>query len=271
MPLHSREQLASGFRELGVGPGDTIMLHASVRSVGPVAGGPDTIHLALKDALTETGTLFMYAGCPQYADEVGRGHLSAEDEAEILEKLPAFDPFTARADRNNGALVEFLRTWPDSKVNSHVARFVAWGAKADYLLEPTPWKYAYGAGSLFERFVELEGRILLLGSDHDNVTFLHHAEHIIDLPDKKVVKMKVPMLENGRRVWRETEEFDTSSGAHASFTEHIFAEIVDEFIGVSGIQSHTVGNSVSWLLPAKPLLEHALRVMKLRAAGAVGL
>ncbi len=271
MPLHSRAQLATDFSELGVAAGDTIMLHASVRSVGPVAGGPDTIHLALKDALTESGTLFMYAGCPQFADEVGRGHLSAEDEAEILEKLPAFDPLTARCDRHNGALVEMLRTWPDTKVNAHVARFIAWGAKADFLLEPTPWMYPYGRGSIFERFVELDGKILLLGSDHDNVTFLHYAEHIVDVPDKRVVKMKVPVLENGERVWRDTEEFDTSSGAHAAFTGHIFSEIVDDFIGASGIESRKVGDSTAWLLPAKPLLEHALREMKLRAAGAVGL
>jgi aminoglycoside 3-N-acetyltransferase len=270
MTIHSREHLAAGFRELGVEPGDTVMLHASVRSVGPVAGGPDTIHLALKDALGKSGTLFMYAGCPQYADEVGRGHLSPEDEAEILEKLPAFDPQTARSDRSNGALVEFLRTWPDTKVNSHVARFAAWGAKAEYLLEPTPWMYPYGRGSLFERFVELDGKILLLGSDHDNVTFLHHAEHIVDIPDKRVVRMKVPVIENGERVWRDTEEVDTSAGAHAAFTGRFFAGIVDEFIGVSGIQPGKVGDSDAWLLPAKPLLDHALRVMKLRAAGATG-
>lgn len=33
------------------------MLHASVRAVGEVAGGPGQIHLALKDALTTDGTL----------------------------------------------------------------------------------------------------------------------------------------------------------------------------------------------------------------------
>src|SRR5215510_8031575 len=103
--MHSRQQLAEDFRRLGVKPGDTVMLHASVRSVGEVAGGPDQIHLALKDALTPDGTLMMYASCPQYYDEVGRGNLSAAEEAEVLEKLPAFDPSTARAARDNGALV----------------------------------------------------------------------------------------------------------------------------------------------------------------------
>ena len=65
------------------------MVHASVRSVGAVAGGPDQIHLALKDALTGDGTLMMYASCPDHYDDVGRGHLSADKEREILEKLPA--------------------------------------------------------------------------------------------------------------------------------------------------------------------------------------
>jgi aminoglycoside 3-N-acetyltransferase len=68
----SRDELADDFRRLGVVPGNTVMLHASVRAVGVIAGGPDQIHLALKDALTPQGTLIMYASCPQFADEVGR-------------------------------------------------------------------------------------------------------------------------------------------------------------------------------------------------------
>ena len=62
-----------------------------------------------------------------YYDEIGRGHLTPEQERELTEKLPAFDPLTARADRDNGALVELLRTYPGSMVNPHVARFVVWG------------------------------------------------------------------------------------------------------------------------------------------------
>jgi len=57
--VYSRNELTSGFRALGVAAGDTVMLHASVRAVGAVAGGPDQIHLALKDALAPGGTLMM--------------------------------------------------------------------------------------------------------------------------------------------------------------------------------------------------------------------
>jgi hypothetical protein len=58
-----------------------------VRTVGEIAGGPDQIHLALKSALTSEGTLLMYASCPRYYDEVGRGNLTTEQEREIREKL----------------------------------------------------------------------------------------------------------------------------------------------------------------------------------------
>ena len=54
--------------------------------------------------------------------------------ARLLEKLPPFDPQTARSARDNGALVELLRTYPGSTVNAHVARFVVWGKHADHLI-----------------------------------------------------------------------------------------------------------------------------------------
>ena len=50
--MHLRERLANDLRRLGVRSSDTVMVHASVRAVGEVAGGSDQIHLALKDVLT---------------------------------------------------------------------------------------------------------------------------------------------------------------------------------------------------------------------------
>jgi aminoglycoside 3-N-acetyltransferase len=265
--MHSRQELANGFRALGVTPGDTIMLHASVRAVGEVAGGPDQIHLALKDALTADGTLLMYASCPSYYDEVGRGALSTDEEREILEKLPPFDPLTARAQRENGALVEFLRTYPGSIVNHHVARFVVWGRHAGHLISRQPWNYAFGNDSALDRFVQLEGKILLLGCDKDNVTFLHYAEHIVDIPDKRVSRFKVPVLEDGTRVWRDMEEFDTSgAGAHHNWPDRFFARLVDTYLAQTGNRGGVVGSARSFLFDARGLLELALSTMKAVAA-----
>jgi aminoglycoside 3-N-acetyltransferase len=266
--MYSRRELTDGFRALGVRPGDVIMLHASIRSVGEVAGGPDQIHLALKDALTEAGTLLMYASCPAHYDEVGRGNLGPEEEREILEKLPVFDPLTARSQRENGALVELLRTYPGSVVNAHVARFVAWGAQAAYLTSEQPWDYAFGRGSALDRFLQLAGRILLLGCDHDNVTFLHYAEHVVDVPGKRVARFQVPIEERGQRVWRAMEEFDTSERAHANWPERFFARLVDGYLARTHNSGGRVGDARSFLLDGRGLLAHALPVMQSVAANA---
>ena len=267
--MYSRAQLADDFRRLGVAPADTIMLHASVRAVGPVAGGPDQIHLALKDALTPDGTLLMYAGCPQHTDEVGRGHLAAAEERELIDKLPAFDPVTARADRDNGIMVEFFRTWPGTLVNRHVARFAVSGARAGELIATQPWDFAYGENSALDRFHQAGGRILLLGCDHDTVTFLHHAEHVADIPGRRVVTFKVPVDENGTRVWREMKEVDTSgAGAHPNWPDRFFARIVDSYLEQTGNPGGLVGDAPSFLLDARGLLAFALPVMQAVAADA---
>jgi aminoglycoside 3-N-acetyltransferase len=268
--MYSMDELANGFRTLGIRAGDTVMLHASVRAVGEVAGGPDQIHLALKSVLTPEGTLMMYASCPRYYDEVGRGHLTIEQERDILEKLPLFDPLTARSDRDNGTLVEFLRTYPDSGVNRHVARFVFWGKQSEHLMSSQPWNYAFGPDSPLERFLMLDGKIVLLGSDHDAVTFLHYVEHIADFPGKRIARYQVPVMENGCRVWRAMEEFDTSGdGVHANWPDRFFAKIIDSLLTKTRNNGARVGNAMTYILSARELLDFALPLMKAVAEDAL--
>ena len=60
-------------------------------------------------------------------------------------------------------------------------------------------------------------------------------EHVADIPDKRIARFKVPMLEGGRRVWRDMAEFDTSgAGVHPSWPDRLFATIVDGFLASTG-------------------------------------
>ena len=177
------------------------------------------------------------------------------------------DARTARSARDNGALVEMFRTWPGTVVNDHPARFAVWGQQAAYLLSEQPWDFAFGAGSVLDRFTKLDGRILLLGSDHDNTTYLHYAEHIADFDNKRIARFKVPVLVDGQRVWRDMAEVDTSSaGAHANWPRDFFAQIVGGHLAESGNRGGLVGNARSYLMPARELLQYALNEM-VRVAG----
>jgi aminoglycoside 3-N-acetyltransferase len=260
--MHSRASLTSDFRRLGVAAGDVVMLHASVRAVAEVAGGPVQILLALDDAVGQAGSVLMYASCPQYYDEIGRGNLSPEQETELRRTLPAFDPLTAPCARDNGALVEFFRTLPGTKVSTHVTRFVARGPHADHLLSHVPWDFTYGANSTLARFNALEGKILLLGSDHDQVTFLHHAEHIVNVPGRNVATFEVPCDDGaGGVVWRHMKEFDTADLAHPAWPEDLFRQIVDGYLSSTSNRGGKVGDAQSYLMDASGLLEHAVSVM----------
>jgi len=244
------------------------MVHASVRAVGPIAGGPDQIHLAIKDAITEAGTLMMYASCPEFYDEVGRGLHPGSVERELLEKLPAFDARTARAARDNGALVELFRSYPGTEVNDHVARFAVWGAHARHLISEQPWDFAFGKGSALERFVALDGKILLIGCDHDTVTFLHYAEHLLDVPDLRIATYEVPVIEHGERVWKEMKEVDTSGeGAHPKWPDRFFAQIVNAYLAQTHNRGGRVGHAHCFLFDAKGLLDLALKTMTATALG----
>lgn len=264
--MHSRASLTSDVRRLGIGDGDVVMVHASVRAVGEVAGGPVQILLALEDAVGPSGSLLMYASCPRYYDEIGRGNLSSETEEVLRRTLPAFDPLTAPCARDNGALVEFFRTLPGTKAGRHVTRFVARGPHADHLLSNVPWDFTYGADSTLARFTALQGKILLLGSDHDQVTFLHHAEHIVEVPGKIVATFQVPWDDGaGGVIWRQMKEFDTADVAHPAWPADLFTQIVDGYLQSTGNQGGRIGDAESYVIDAPGLLTHALSVMATRA------
>src|SRR6185295_16959423 len=226
----TRSSLVADLRRLGLAAGEIVMVHASVRRVGPVFGGPDEIHLAVEDAVAPGGTVMMVVACPDGYDDVGRGHLTAGQEAELLAHQPAFDPKTARANRDVGTLAEIFRSWPGTLTSDSAARIAARGARAAWLTAEHPLSYPFGRGTPYEKLVEARGKVLLLGSDHDEVTLMHYPEHVADFADKIVVRYRMPVLRNGRREWVDVEEYDSSNGAHANWPERFFARIVDDFI-----------------------------------------
>jgi aminoglycoside N3'-acetyltransferase len=92
---------------------------------------------------------------------------------------------------------------------------------------------------------------------------LHYVEHVAVIPDKRIRRFQVPVLDDGRRVWRGMEEFDTSGdGVQANWPNRFFAEIVDAYLTATGNQGGQVGNAASYILGARGLLDFALPLME---------
>ncbi|CAD5256134.1 Aminoglycoside N(3)-acetyltransferase III [Bosea sp. 62] len=245
----TRASLAADLSRLGLAPGDAVMVHAAVSKVGRLLDGPDTIIAALCDAVGPQGTVLAYADWEaRYEDLV-------DDEGRVplewREHVPPFDPQRSRAIRDNGVLPEFLRTTPGARRSGNPgASLVALGAKAEWFTADHPLDYGYGAGSPLAKLVETGGKVLMLGAPLDTLTLLHHAEHLADIPGKRIRRIEVPLVTPTGTQWRMIEEFDTGDPIVAGLEDDYFAGIVTEFLATGQGRQGLIGAAHSVLVEA---------------------
>ncbi len=261
LPIITRSRLVHDLRKLGVLPGQVIMLHASVKAIGWIVGGPDTVLQALLDILVPEGTLMMYVGWEDSPYEMAQW--PEDRQRAYLEECPPFDPARSRAYRKWGILTEYLRTWPGARRSDHPdASFAAVGSRARWITESHPLQYGYGPGSPLAKLCEAGGQVLLLGAPLNSITLLHYAEHLAKVPGKHVVRYKMPILRDGQRVLVEIEEFDTNQGIGGRDAGQYFETIAHKYLSSGKGRSGKVGAAQSYLFDAADLTEFAVQWME---------
>ncbi len=153
--------LVAGFRSLGVEAGDTLLVHSSYKSLGPVDGGPQTVIRALELALDTDGdgTLIM----PTFNFDFNKGQ--AWDVRSTPSKM--------------GVLTEIVRQDPRAKRVFHPFYSFAILGKHAEMLGGLRYKSAYERDSVFGKLRDLDGRIMVIGlSYNDSMTFFHHIEQM---------------------------------------------------------------------------------------------
>lgn len=234
----------------------TVMLHASVRAIGWIVGGPDVAIQALLDVLGPKGTLMMFIGWEDSPYQLAEW--PKDCQRVYLEECPPFDPDRSRAYRKWSILTEYLRTWSGAFRSNHPdASFAAVGALARWITENHPLQYGYGPGSPLAKLCEVRGKVLLVGAPFNTITLLHYAEHMAKVPNKRIVHYKMPVLLDGQRVWVEIEEFDTCRGIVADAEEY-FRKIVREYLSSGRGRSGKVGQAQSYLFDAPDLAKFAI-------------
>ncbi|HBW1917889.1 TPA: aminoglycoside N-acetyltransferase AAC(3)-IIe [Klebsiella pneumoniae] len=208
--MHTRKAITEAIRKLGVQTGDLLMVHASLKAIGPVEGGAETVVAALRSAVGPTGTVMGYASWDRSPYEETLNGARLDDKARRT--WPPFDPATAGTYRGFGLLNQFLVQAPGARRSAHPdASMVAVGPLAETLTEPHELGHALGEGSPVERFVRLGGKALLLGEPLNSVTALHYAEAVADIPNKRWVTYEMPMLgRNGEVAWKTASEYDSN-------------------------------------------------------------
>jgi aminoglycoside 3-N-acetyltransferase len=252
--LATRRSLAADFAALGLKPGDSVLAHAALRKVGPILGGPDALISAIIDVIGPDGTLLGYTDW-ELDDEV-------RDNVALRPDVQPFDPKSSRATRSNGAFPELLRTTPGAlRSASPGASMAALGGRAEWFTTDHSLDYGYGPQSPLGKLVEGGGKTMLIGAPRDTMTLLHHAEHIANFPNKRVIRYEAPILVDGKTVWRWFEEFDTSDVPDGQ-PEDYFATIVSEFLATGEGKVGTVGLAETVLVDAPAIVAFAAKWME---------
>jgi aminoglycoside N3'-acetyltransferase len=250
----SVERIADDLRGLGVVAGDLIMLHASLRRVGPVVGGADGLLDALEAVVGPEGTVLMTLGARDDWDWVNERPES--ERAELLRDAEPFDRWVTPASTDVGALAEVFRQRAGTLVSDNPeGRFGATGRLARALLEDAPWDDYYGPGSPLARFVDAGGRVLRLGADLDTVTVLHFAEYVTPVVDKRRVRRhRMVAGANGPEL-RAVECLNDDTGIVEYPGEDYFAQIVRAYLATGRARSAMVGAAVSELLDGADVVQ----------------
>jgi aminoglycoside 3-N-acetyltransferase len=170
--------LAADLRALGLAGGDTVLVHAALRSLGFVAGHVQAVVVALLEVLGPDGTLVVPTHTSYNSDPAGWSNppVPASWWPVIRQANPGFDRAMSPS-RWMGALAECVRTWPGAVRSGHPqVSFAALGARAEQVVARHPVDDELGDGSPLGAVYRLGGKVLLLGCGHANNTSLHLAE-----------------------------------------------------------------------------------------------
>lgn len=175
-------RLTADLAALGVRPGQDLLVHCSLRRIGPVDGGAPTLLSALRAATGPDATLVVPAQTAEnsLSSRVFLTATASLDKAQLarfVAAMPGFDPATTPSS-GMGAFAEHVRTRPGAFRSAHPqSSFAAIGLRAAdcmaghemacHLGERSPlgWLYLQGAA------------VLLLGVAYAACTAFHLAEY----------------------------------------------------------------------------------------------
>ena len=222
-----KEEILKQLASFDIAKGKIVTVHTSLKAIGKIDGGGETLLSALIEFFTQDGGLL----CVPTHTWNSTVYDMRENESciGVLPKIAAGHPDGVRTVHPTHSMTVFGE-------KNRVMDFVKDEGVVD---TPTNPKGCYG------KIYDEDGFVLLIGVGHDKNTFLHCVEEMLDVPNRLTKEMVERMIihKDGREEQRFLHWFDTDEIPDVSVNFGKFEPafryhdcIIDEQIGNAKIQ-----------------------------------
>ena len=251
------DELVHDLVALGLARGLTLLVHASLRSIGWVDGGAATVVTALRRVLGPGGTLVAATPTEENSD-TSRAHLSVvagmsvRQVRDFRRGMPAFDRFKTPAD--TGRIAEAVRTAPDAIRSAHPqSSFAAIGPLARQLMRRHPVQCHLGEDSPLGKLYQVDAWVLMLGVGYQSCTALHLAEYRY-APDPPRRTYQCVIQYRGRPQWRKYSDVVLDDSDFCAVGDVLDKEVMQH--------RGYVGNAECRLMPLREVVDRATEWMR---------
>ena len=244
----SKRQLIDDFIALGIQPGDLLYIHSSLRSLGFVEGGADTVIDALLEAIGREGTLAF----PTFT--IMRSMVET-----MAENAHVFDPVNSHS--TVGMITNVFRMRPGVLRSHHPTHSVAaFGPLAEELTKTHLENgFNFGKGTPFEKLLLFDGKIMGIGVNLAPATLYHTYEDLhldrfpeVYLPEMYTAKIKLPDGLKEVSIRCHNPEFHVRRIDKVPEIEEYFSS---HFKSRGLTHYGPIGNSTSWWMRARDLID----------------
>jgi aminoglycoside 3-N-acetyltransferase len=203
----TKAQASEALQAVGVKTGDGLLVHSAIHFLGRPVGGPQLYFEAIMEVIGEQGTLcvptFNFA----------------------FTKSQVYDPQQTPS-AGMGVFSEIIRQLPEARRTTHPMQSLAVIGKYRDDLTSRDTPCAFDDDSAFDRMLQLNFKLLLLGADIQAVALIHYSEQRADVPYRHWKDFTGPVIVNGRTETRTYRMFARDMDVDARLEIYPIADLM---------------------------------------------